>query len=100
MEIDISNVDFSHGYQASDPIDLISPTSMDTKQLSQDDEENQEMVVAATSNTSLNEDPPSTLRNILTNNIHRVVPTESKEFKPTSTVNGNMKLKSFKDYRE
>ena len=100
LEIDISNVDFSHGYQAADPIDLISPTSMDTEQLSQDDEESQEIVVAATSSTSLKEDPSPTLRKSMTNNSHRVVPTESKEFKPTSTINGNMNLKSFKDYRE
>ena len=99
LEIDISEVDFSHGFQASDPIDLISPTSLETKQLPQDDQE-LEMVIAATTTTSLNEDPPSDLRQSVMNNSHRVIPTESKEFKPSSTENGNMKLKSFKDYRE
>ena len=100
LEIDISVVDFSHGYQASDPIDLTSPTSLDTNHSSQDNKVIQETVAAATTNTSLDEDPPSTLRKSVTNISHRVVSTDSKEFKPTSTVNGNMKLKSFKDYRE
>ena len=84
----------------SDPIDLISPTSLDTKHSSQYDKVIQETVAAARMTTSLDEDPPSTLRKSVTNISHHVVPTNSKEFKPTSTVNGNMKLKSFKDYRE
>ena len=100
LEIDISEVDFSHGYDASDHIDLISPTSQDTQQSYEDEGMTQEMVVAAATNTSLNEDLPADLRYRGASDHQHVVPSESKEFKPTTTANGNMKLKSHKDYRE
>ena len=97
LEIDVSNVDFSHGYMSSDPIDLISPTSMETNTSDNDDKKTNEMIAAATKGTSLSEDPPAELRECtLTNNEM----SENKEFKPPSTESDKVHLKSFKDYRK
>ena len=96
LQIDISNVDFTHGYMNSDPIDLISPTSMDTTLSENDDKKSKATIAATTKGVSLRGDPSADLRadKQKENEIG-----QNEEFKPPSTESDNLKLKSFKDYR-
>ena len=97
-EIDISGVDFSHGHLASDPIDLISPSFSGTTTIKNEQDTNVTMA-AASQDTSLLTDPPSELRTNGKANENQIS-NDREEFKPQSTVNGAMSLKSFKDFSE
>ena len=113
LEIDISNVDFTQGYLASDPIDLISPMSitsapnvlllpMSMKKINNENKlESQAMINSASTCTALQDDPPSQLRKTCTNDRTDQEYNNQDEFKPTSANNdGHMSLQSFKDYQE
>ena len=113
LEIDISNVDFTQGHIASDPIDLISPMSitsapnvlllpMSMKKINNENKlESQAMINSASTCTALQDDPPSQLRKKCTKDRTDQGNTNQDEFKPTSANNdGHMSLQSFKDYQE
>ena len=113
LEIDISNVDFTQGHLASDPIDLISPMSitsapnvlllpMSMKKINNENKlESQAMINSASTCKALQDDPPSQLRKTCTNDRTDQEYNNQDEFKPTSANNdGHMSLQSFKDYQE
>ena len=114
LEIDISNVDYTQGHLASDPIDLISPMSitsdpnaliipmsMERENNNENKIESQAMINSASTCTALQDDPPSQLRKKCTKDRTDQGNTNQDEFKPTSANNdGHMSLQSFKDYQE
>ena len=98
IEIDISGVDFSHGHLESDPIILISPSSNGTTTF-KNEQDTKVTMAAASQDSALLTDPPSELRNN-GKAIEKQISNDRDEFKPRSTVNGAMSLKSFKDFSE
>ena len=100
VEIEISEVDFSHGYTVKDPIDLISPTSEDTTSVGRTKVKTWGTIATTTINTSLQEDPPADMRITSSTTMTENELNDTNEFKPPSNAHGNMNMKSFKDYRE
>ena len=80
----------------SDPIDLISPTSMDTNLSENDDKKIKATIAATTKGVSLRGNPSTDLRDANQTDIDI---GKNAEFKPPSTESDNVHLKSFKDYR-
>ena len=99
LEIDISNVDFTHGHMATDPIDLISPMSIETN--GNKEIESPAMINSASHCTALQDDPPSNLRKKSFSERTGQESNIKDEFRPTSAnKDGHMSLQSFKDYKE
>ena len=95
VEIDISDIDFSHGYTVAD-----IPTSMETTSSKKTEDYVWETVATTINSTSLQGDPTADLR--IQNNTTTTEQelNDTNEFKSISNVNGSMNMNSFKDYRE
>ena len=100
ITIDMSNVDFSHGYTLSNPIDLISPMSVGSESSNKNDHYLPEIASVTETSNVLTGEPPVTLRYASQESNKEISNGDDEEFAPPNTEKGKLDLKTFKDYSE
>ena len=100
ISIDISTVDFSLGHTQSNPIDLISPLSVDSKQSSKPDNDFPEIASATGVTNVLPGEPASNLRDDGCDKNMNFTEGNEEEFAPPTMNKGKLDLKTFQDYNE
>ena len=100
ITIDMSNVDFSNGYTPSNPIDLLSPMSIDSKPSNKEDQLSPEITSTTMVSKALKGEPSANLKHTNQDSKRDMSKGDDYEFAPPNKNKGKLDLKTFKEYSE